>query len=210
MVAPHVGILKVGLELFIKEGPAAVEMAHGLGAKVFLDLKLHDIPATVERAVSTAVDLGVDYLTLHACGGPGMLRQAVARVQNRHSALRLLAVTVLTSMDRADLEATGVAADPAAQVSRLARLAIDEGVSGLVCSAQELGPLRSEFGADPILVTPGIRPRGSDAGDQKRVATPAEAIRAGASLIVVGRPIRDATDPAAAAQAIAAEVHAAG
>jgi orotidine-5'-phosphate decarboxylase len=203
-VASSVGVLKVGLELFVKEGPPAVRLGAELGCDVFLDLKLHDIPETVSRAVSSAGSLGARYLTLHAAGGPRMLEAAVAAAQP--SGLTLLAVTVLTSLDASDLKATGVGDEPAEQVLRLAKLAVGVGVRGLVCSAAEVGLLRRELGPEVVLVTPGIRPAGPRDDDQKRVATPAKAVRDGASLLVVGRPIRDAETPALAAQSIAEEI----
>ncbi len=205
-VQHEVGVLKVGLELFIQAGPAAVKMAQSLGLKVFLDLKLHDISKTVERAVGTACDLGVDYLTLHAGGGPKMLELAAARVSQSSSSLQLLGVTVLTSLDQSDLSAVGVNASPGEQAERLAQLAQSSGLAGLVCSTNEVASLRRLVGEKMLLVTPGIRPAGASLGDQKRVGTPSEAVRAGASLLVVGRPIRDAADPAAAARSIINEL----
>lgn len=206
LVAPHAGVLKVGLELFVQAGPAAVHMAQGLGCDVFLDLKLHDIEKTVERAVGTASQLGVKFLTLHASGGPQMLRAAAERAQKENAGLVLLGVTVLTSLDASDLNAVGVDATPAEQVLRLAHLARDCGLGGLVCSSHEVAALRQSLGSSLCLVTPGIRPAGSAAGDQKRVGTPAEAIAQGADVLVVGRPIRDAQDPAGAARGIALEI----
>lgn len=207
LVAPWVGVLKVGLELFVQSGPASVSIGRDLGCDVFLDLKLCDIPETVERAVERAAELGVRFLTLHASGGGRMLEAAQRRVEHSGTPLCLLAVTVLTSLDTADLTALGVSAPPKEHVLRLARLARDAGVPGLVCSAAEVEALRAELGPAPILVTPGIRPPGSAGGDdQKRVATPAHAIRAGASLLVVGRPIRDARDPAEAARQITIQI----
>lgn len=206
-VVPPVSVLKVGLELFVQEGPAAVALGRELGCDIFLDLKLSDIPETVDRAVARAADLGVAYLTVHTTGGPRMLEAAQRRVERSGTQLALLGVTVLTSLDAEDLRATGVEAAPAEQVLRLARLARNAGLAGLVCSAAELEPLRAALGEEPLLVTPGIRPAGTAGGDdQKRVATPAQAVRAGASLLVVGRPIRDAADPGQAARAIAAEM----
>lgn len=205
-VADVVGVLKVGLELFVAEGPAAVKLGNKLGNKVFLDLKLHDIPETVERAVATAGQLGASLLTLHAAGGPRMLEAAAKRAQSEGVGLKLLAVTVLTSLDAADLQATGVAVTPAEHVLKLGRLARSSGIHGLVCSTAEVAALRSALGPDVILVTPGIRPTGAAVGDQKRVGTPASALRDGSSLLVVGRPIRDAADPVAAARSILAEM----
>ena len=203
-VEGQVGVLKVGLELFVREGPRAARLGSDFGAEVFLDLKLHDIPETVERAVASAAALDVRYLTLHAAGGPRMLERAAKRAEG--SGLVLLAVTVLTSLDAGDLAAIGMPGDPAAQVLRLGRLARDSGVGGLVCSPAEVAAIRADLGPDMVLVTPGIRPAGAASDDQKRVATPGAAIRAGASILVVGRPIRDAADPRAAAQSILAEI----
>jgi orotidine-5'-phosphate decarboxylase len=205
-VKQSVGVLKVGLELFVREGPPAVRLGRDLGCEVFLDLKLHDIPATVERAVGVAAGLGARYLTLHAAGGPRMLEQASKRADQEGTGLVLLAVTVLTSLDAADLQATGVGDEPGAHALRLARLARSAGVAGLVCSTAEVALLRRELGKETVLVTPGIRPAGSAAGDQKRTGTPGGAIRDGSSLLVVGRPIRDAAEPAAAARAIVDEI----
>jgi orotidine-5'-phosphate decarboxylase len=205
-VADVVGVLKVGLELFVAEGPAAVRFGTKLGNRVFLDLKLHDIPETVERAVATASQLGASYLTLHAAGGPRMLEAAARRAEREGTGLKLLAVTVLTSLDASDLQATGVSASPTDHVLRLGKLARGAGIHGLVCSTAEVGALRSALGPEAILVTPGIRPAGAAVGDQKRVGTPASALKDGSSLLVVGRPIRDAADPAAAARAILAEM----
>jgi len=201
-----VGFLKVGLELFVAEGPTAVRLGSELGSKVFLDLKLHDIPETVERAVATAGQLGASLLTLHAAGGPRMLEAAATRAEREGTGLKLLAVTVLTSLDAADLNATGVSASPAEHVLRLGKLARASGIHGLVCSTAEVAALRHALGPEAILVTPGIRPAGTAAGDQKRIGTPASALRDGSSLLVVGRPIRDAADPAAAARSILAEM----
>jgi orotidine-5'-phosphate decarboxylase len=206
LVAPSAGVLKVGLELFVAEGPACARVASDLDRRLFLDLKLHDIPETVERAVASACALGASYLTLHASGGPKMLERAASRAAREGGSLTLLAVTVLTSMDGADLQAIGVADTAGSQVVRLAKLAFSAGVRGFVCSVAEAATLRNELGAEAVIVTPGIRPAGAAAGDQKRVATPADALRSGASLLVVGRPIRDAADPRSAAAAVAAEI----
>lgn len=206
-VSASAGVLKVGLELFVSEGPKSVGLGRELGCDVFLDLKLHDIPETVERAVASAAGLGVRYLTLHASGGPRMLEAAARRAERENTGLTLLAVTVLTSLDASDLAKTGVSDSPAKHALRLALLAQQSGVRGLVCSVAEVGELRRELGPSAILVTPGIRPAGSPGSDdQKRVGTPADAIRAGSSLLVVGRPIRDAADPAAAAAAVVREI----
>ena len=208
-VAHVAGVLKVGLELFVSEGPRAIALGQKLGCDVFLDLKLHDIPETVERAVAAAAAHGVRYLTLHAAGGPKMLSAAARRAERENTGLVLLAITVLTSLDAADLATVGIGADPSAHALRLAKLAQDQGIPGMVCSAAEVSVLRAALGPAAVLVTPGIRPpnsasAGSD--DQKRTGTPEGAIRAGSSLLVVGRPIRDAADPAAAASAICDEI----
>ena len=206
-VVASTGVLKVGLELFVREGPAAVRLGEELGAAVFLDLKLHDIPETVERAVASAANFGVRYLTLHAAGGPRMLEAAAKRAERESPSLRLLAVTVLTSLDDGDLRAVGCNDGTAAQALRLAKLAVSSGVKGLVCSAAEVRALREAVGPDVVLVTPGIRPAdNAKADDQKRVGTPTSAIRDGSTLLVVGRPIRDAADPALAARKILDEI----
>jgi orotidine-5'-phosphate decarboxylase len=202
-VAPHVGMLKVGLELFAAEGPSAVAAAAALGRPVFLDLKLHDIPNTVEGAARSAAASGAALLTVHASGGAEMVRAAVRGAGGR---VRILAVTVLTSLDGPALDAVGLAGPPQAAAVRLARLAVGAGAGGLVCSPHEVAAVRAAVGAAPLLVVPGVRPPGAAKGDQARVATPAEAVRAGADVVVIGRPLRDAPDPAAAARAIAASL----
>jgi orotidine-5'-phosphate decarboxylase len=194
---------KVGLELYIAEGNSRVAELKRRGCSVFLDLKLHDIPNTVAGAVGSAARLGVDMLTVHAAGGPAMLEAAAAAAEERPD---LLAVTVLTSMDHAQLEATGIRDSPSIQVERLATMALDCGVEGIVCSPVEISNLRRRVGSDPLLVIPGIRPEGTASNDQRRIATPAAAIASGASYLVVGRPITLAADPFAAAQAILAEM----
>lgn len=199
-----VGVVKVGLELFVREGPAAVAIGRELGCEVFLDLKLHDIPETVDRAVASAAAFGVRYLTVHAAGGRRMLEQAARRAEG--TGTTLLAVTVLTSLDARDLTDTGVTAAPSEQALRLARLATSSGIPGLVCSVGEVAELRATLGPQVVLVTPGIRPSGAGGDDQKRVGRPGDAIRAGSSLLVVGRPIRDAADPLAVARSIVAEI----
>lgn len=197
---------KVGLEMFTACGPDAVREIADLGFNVFLDLKLHDIPNTVAKAVESASKLPIRMLTLHTGGGPEMMKWA-AKAQRDHAPdLLLLGVTVLTSMSAAELNAVGVTASPADQVVHLGQLAIDSGVRGLVCSPLEIAPLRAALPADVALVTPGIRPRDAKADDQTRVMTPAEAARAGSSFIVVGRPIFKAPDPVAAAESILAEL----
>ncbi len=200
---------KIGLELYIAEGNPLVAEIERRGYSIFLDLKLHDIPNTVASAVRAASRLGVNLLTLHAAGGADMLRAAVEAARGIERSPALLAVTVLTSLDGPQLEATGVSGSPTQQVERLAKLAVGCGVQGLVCSPHEVAGLRSEIGSKPLLVVPGIRPAGSAAGDQRRVATPASAVAGGASYLVVGRPITQADDPGAAARAILAEMQAA-
>jgi orotidine-5'-phosphate decarboxylase len=197
---------KVGLELYVAQGNTLVGELQRRGFSIFLDLKFHDIPNTVASAVRSAGRLGVNMLTVHAAGGPAMLTAASAASAESDARLKLLAVTVLTSMDSEQLEATGVSGTPAAQVEKLARMAVGCGIPGLVCSAAEVAGLREQLGSKPLLVIPGIRPEGAATGDQRRVATPASAIAAGASYLVVGRPITRAADPGAAARAILAEI----
>lgn len=206
LLADRVGVLKVGLELFVREGPPAVALGRELGLEVFLDLKLCDIPETVERAVASAAALGARYLTVHASGGHAMLARAAARAAQAEAPLTILAVTVMTSLDDADLAAQGIGGTAEEHVVRLARLAWSAGVRGFVASAREVATLRAALGPEALLVIPGIRPAGAAAGDQKRVATPGAAIAAGADLLVVGRPIRDAADPRAAAAAVVDEI----
>ena len=202
-----VGILKVGLELFVKEGPPALAIARDVGAALFADLKLHDIPETVERAVASLAPAGARFVTVHAAGGAAMLSRAVERAaRDSNGQLMVLAVTVLTSLDDADMQAQGVSGRAQDHAVRLARVAWSAGVRGFVCSPAEVARLRAELGPEATLVTPGVRPAGSATHDQKRVATAEEAVAQGADYVVVGRPIRDASDPAAAARAIAGEV----
>jgi orotidine-5'-phosphate decarboxylase len=198
--------LKVGMELYYAEGNAFVEELRGLGYEVFLDLKLHDIPNTVAGALRSATRTGASLLTLHASGGAAMMAAAATEVAQLPGAPRLLAVTVLTSMDATQLSGIGIADSPADQVLRLARLAWGAGIRGMVCSAEEVALLRAELGPEAELVVPGIRPTGSDIGDQKRIATPAAAIRRGASRLVIGRPITQAADPQKAAEMILEEI----
>jgi orotidine-5'-phosphate decarboxylase len=181
-------------------------MARSLGCDVFLDLKLHDIPKTVERAVGTAASLGAKYLTIHACGGAGMMEAAAKRAESEGTAMKVLGVTVLTSLGPSDLFALGIDESPSERVMRLGTLARQAGLQGLVCSTAEVKQVRQTVGPDMLLVTPGIRPLGADAGDQKRTGTPQEAIADGSDLLVVGRPIRDAADPAEAARDLQAMV----
>jgi orotidine-5'-phosphate decarboxylase len=197
---------KVGLELFVAAGPAILEPLVARGHSVFLDLKLYDIPNTVAGAVRSAAALGARLITLHASGGPAMLAAAHAALEGVADAPELLAVTVLTSMDQAQVNSIGLDRSPAAQVELLARMGQKAGIRGFVCSPQEVATLRALTGPEGILVIPGIRPAGAAAGDQKRIATPAEALRQGASYLVVGRPITQAPDPAEAAEAILKEM----
>ena len=197
---------KVGLELFVAAGPAIIEPLVARGHSVFLDLKLYDIPNTVAAAVRSASKLGVKMLTLHASGGPAMLSAARAALDGVENPPELLAVTVLTSMDQAQVDAIGLAHSPADQVSLLARMGLTAGIHGFVCSPHEVAALRTLTGPGGILVIPGIRPAGAAVGDQKRIATPADALRNGASYLVVGRPITQAADPAEAAEAILKEM----
>lgn len=203
-LAGHVGVFKVGLELFTAAGPDAVRVVHEAGGRCFLDLKIHDIPATMAGAVRSACALGVDYLTVHTMAGPAGLR-AVSEAA-RGTRTRLLGVTVLTSMDAGELEAVGHREAPADAVMRLAALGVAAGLPGLVCSTHECASLRAALGPEVELVVPGIRPSGAALGDQKRAATPAAAVAAGATLLVVGRPIREAADPVAAARAVVEEI----
>jgi orotidine-5'-phosphate decarboxylase len=193
---------KVGMQLYTAEGPALVRELVSSGRRVFLDLKYHDIPNTVGAAVGEAAELGVSMLTVHASGGGKMLRAAVDTAQTANPDLLVLAVTVLTSLGEPDLGTLGLRGGVVDQVLRLAALAISNGCKGLVASARECAALRKEFGHDLVIATPGVRPAGSGLDDQARVVTPAEAIAAGATYIVVGRPITDASDPAAEARAI--------
>jgi orotidine-5'-phosphate decarboxylase len=203
-VAPHCGLVKLGLEYFLANGPAGLEAAAGV--PVFLDLKLHDIPNTVAGAVRSLLPFNMQMLTVHAGGGGAMVAAAVKAASEASARPKILAVTVLTSLDAAALAETGVAGGTTQQVLRLARLALDNGADGLVCSAHEVAPLRDAFGAGPILVVPGIRPAGSATNDQARVMTPEQAVMAGADYLVVGRPIFSAHDSAASAAAIAASI----
>jgi orotidine-5'-phosphate decarboxylase len=200
---------KIGLELYVAEGNSLVAELQRRGYSIFLDLKFHDIPNTVASAVRSVARLGVQMLSIHAAGGPAMLAAATEAAGETHSCLALLAVTVLTSMDDSQLELTGVSRSVSAQVETLARMAYANGAQGFVCSSVEVANLRSRLGSKPLLVIPGIRPEGTAAGDQRRVATPGAAIAAGASYLVVGRPITRAADPSAAARSILAEMQAA-
>lgn len=196
---------KIGLELYLAEGNSVIEHVRSRGYSVFLDLKLHDIPNTVARAVRSAAKTGASMLTVHASGGPAMLAASQEAAADSSTSLKLLGVTVLTSMDQAQLSAVGISSSPADQVNRLASMAYEAGIRGFVASAEEVSSLRTAH-PDAALVIPGIRPAGTGVGDQKRIATPAAAISAGADYLVVGRPITQAPDPAAAAQAILDEI----
>ena len=198
---------KVGMELYYAAGNSVIEGLRKRGYEVFLDLKLHDIPNTVAGAVRSVAGVGASLLTVHAGGGEPMMKAAV-QAANLPGAPKLLAVTVLTSMDEAELRAVGVSDGPATQVLRLARLARAAGIGGLVCSPEEVEAVRQAMGPEMLLVVPGIRPRSAEErpDDQRRIATPAEAIARGASMLVVGRPITQAADPARAALGILAEI----
>ena len=200
---------KVGLELFLAEGARAIESVRHHGGKVFLDLKLHDIPETVARAVASATSLGAELLTVHTAGGFEMMRRAaqVAK-ESANGKPGILGVTVLTSLSEEDLHADGIAGTMREAVVRRAKLAEKAGAAGIVCSPQEVADVRAASGT-LVLVVPGVRPAGTALGDQKRVATPASAIVAGADYLVVGRPIRDAQSPAAAFAALVGEVESA-
>lgn len=196
---------KVGMQLYTAEGPQVVRDLVGSGRRVFLDLKYHDIPNTVGTAVTEAAKLGVSMLTVHASGSDKMLRAAVEAAKVRPE-LMVLAVTVLTSLDASDLEKIGVRGAVADTVVRLATIALSTGCQGIVASALEASALRAELGNQFAIVTPGVRPAGTSLGDQARVVTPAEAIAAGASYIVVGRPITEAANPAAEARSILSQI----
>lgn len=200
-----VGGLKLGLEFFCGQGPDGVRALAATGLPVFLDLKLHDIPNTVASAIRALAPLGVSLVNVHAGGGPAMMRAAAdAAAEAGETRPKVLAVTVLTSLDAADLDAVGVSSTPRDQVLRLATLARASGLDGVVCSAQEIAAVRAACGPDFLIVVPGIRPAGSAAGDQKRMATPEQAMADGADILVIGRPITGAEDPQAAARAILA------
>lgn len=198
--------VKVGKELFTHCGPEVVRYLTGQGFEVFLDLKFHDIPNTVAGAVKAAADLGVWMVNVHACGGSRMMTAAREALEGYPNPPLLTAVTVLTSMAEEDLHEVGIHGRPLEQVHHLARLAKDSGLDGVVCSAVESSSLRAELGDDFLLVTPGIRPLAADHGDQRRVATPAEAMASGSSYLVIGRPICGQPDPAEALAAINAEL----
>jgi orotidine-5'-phosphate decarboxylase len=214
LLAPEVGVFKLGLQAFVSEGPGLVRAVVALGARVFLDLKLHDIPNTVGKAAAAAVRTGAWMVNAHAAGGREMLRAfgdegRAAAAQAGLPRPKLIAVTILTSLDAPGLAAVGLSGTPHEAALRLALLAKESGLDGVVCSPEEIEAIRSACGRDFFLVVPGVRPAREAAGDQKRVATPAEAIARGADLLVVGRPILGATDPVAAARAVVAEMESA-
>jgi len=210
-LAGKVGLFKVGLELFVAHGRAAIDAIATFGIPIFLDLKLHDIPQTVESASRGAGALGAALVTIHASGGAEMIAAAKrglaagARSVNR-AAPKLLAVTVLTSLGDAELASIGMQGPASDAALRLAKLAVQSGADGLVCSPHEVALIRAQLGREPLLVVPGVRPAGAAVGDQKRVGTPGDTVRAGADWLVIGRPLRDASDPGAAAEAIAREI----
>jgi len=203
LVTPHVSTVKIGLELYLRYGPEAVASVRGASnVAVFLDLKLNDIPATVAGAARSVARLRPELLTVHAVGGMAAVRAAVEAAPDT----KIVAVTVLTSLGDTDLERLGVAGPVGDAVLRLAALAVEAGARGLVCSPREVAAVRAEVGSDIMLITPGVRPAGSEANDQARIATPEEALQAGADLLVIGRPITGAADPGAAAAAIGASL----
>lgn len=206
-VGDSVLIYKVGMQLYTAEGPRVVRELVSSGRRIFLDLKYHDIPTTVSRAVREAAELGVDMLTIHASGGSKMIRAATEAARSVNPALVVLAVTVLTSMDDNDLQRLGVRGCVLDQVLRLSAMALAGGCQGVVASPMETSELRRELGPGFEIVTPGVRPIGSLHGDQARVTTPAEAIAAGASRIVVGRPITAAEDPSTEARSILSQIN---
>lgn len=210
LLADHVGLFKVGLELFIHSGPEIVRFINSAGsARVFLDLKLHDIPATVSRAMNGIADLGVHFATVHCGESPKMLEAAVAGSEGK---VHILGVTVLTSVAAEDIQAAGYRSEFSSDVSGLvlkrARMALETGCSGVVCSGHETMVIKKQLGADFVTVTPGIRPGwvGEKKDDQQRVTTPAQAVKNGSDYLVIGRPIRDAADPVEAAERVAAEI----
>jgi orotidine-5'-phosphate decarboxylase len=205
-VREAVGVFKVGLELFIESGPQAMAIGEETGRPIFLDLKLHDIPETVERAVTRVSALGARFLTVHAAGGPAMLERAVARAAAGGTGLEIVAVTILTSLDDRDLLTVGLSGTVPSNVELLARMAWGRGVRAFVCSPHEAANLRAALGPSATLITPGVRATSATSDDQKRTLSASEAIEGGADWVVVGRPIRDAADPLAAAEALRREV----
>lgn len=205
-VRPHVGGLKIGLEFISALGPDGVRKIVSLGLPVFADVKFHDIPNTVAGASTALARLGATIFNVHASGGTEMMRASLAAAREVDPDVTVIGVTVLTSLDDGVLEAVGQKGPASEQVTRLAKLAKASGLHGVVCAAHEIGPVRKACGMDFLIVTPGIRPKGSATNDQRRFVTPGEAHRAGADILVVGRPITAAQDPAAAARAIAEEL----
>lgn len=208
-LASEVSWYKVGLELFTREGAHALTPLVERKKRIFLDLKFHDIPRTVERAIASAARLGVSMLTVHASGGKAMLKAAANAVKNFENPPILVAVTTLTSLDAFDFRDLGIARTVGEQALALADMALAAGIDGLVTSVLEAPLLRENFGSSPVLVTPGIRPTGSDSADQKRIATPAMAVKSGSDYLVVGRPIIEAPTPILAAKEIIREMRAA-
>lgn len=206
-VKPYVGGLKIGMEFFNANGPQGVAKVVEIGLPIFLDLKLCDIPNTVAAGIRALLPLGIAITNIHAAGGPAMMRAAAdeaAKVGTKRP--KIIGVTMLTSLDASDIAATGIAGTPSEHVERLAKLAQASGLDGVVCSAHEIELLRRACGPDFMLIVPGIRPAGASLADQKRVMTPREAFALGATIIVIGRPITEAADPAAAARAIRDEL----
>jgi len=206
LLSSRVGMFKIGKELFTSLGPRAVSLVRERGGEVFLDLKYHDIPNTVAGAVRAAANLGVSMLTIHASGGSKMIRAAAEAAEEAQDPPAIIAVTLLTSLGQADVDDLGFGGSPQDVVMRLAALSLAAGADGLVTSPREVRSLRREHGKEPLLITPGVRPAGSAAGDQARFATPAQAVKAGADFLVIGRPITKDPDPAAAAGRIAEEL----
>ena len=207
-IKPYVGGLKIGLEFFNANGPQGIAKIAEIGLPIFADLKLHDIPNTVAGGVRAVLPLGISILNVHASGGLAMMKAAAdeaARAGTKRP--KIIGVTVLTSLDASDLHAAGVTGTPGDHVLRLATLAKLAGLDGVVCSAHEIAPLRKALGPDFMLIVPGIRPAGANPGDQKRVMTPMEAVKLGADIVVIGRPITVASDPASAARAIHDSLH---
>ena len=206
VLAGRVGMFKIGKELFTSLGPRAVSLVLERGGEVFLDLKYHDIPNTVAGAVRAAARLGVAMLTVHASGGSKMIQAAADAAKEVQDPPAIIAVTLLTSLGQTDVDDLGYSGSPQDVVPRLAALSLAAGADGLVNSPREVKPLREQHGQQPLLITPGVRPAGSAAGDQARIATPAQAVKDGADFLVIGRPITKDPDPAAAAGRIAEEL----
>lgn len=205
-VAPYVGGLKVGLEFVSANGPEGVRTIIKSGRPVFLDVKLHDIPNTVAGAMKALAPLGAAIINVHASGGPAMMRAAAEAAASVQPRPKVIAVTVLTSLEAADLASMGISGSPLEQVVRLAKLTKESGIDGVVCSPLEIEAVRAACGPDFLIVTPGVRPAGGALDDQRRVMTPKRALASGADLLVIGRPITGAADPAEAARAIAADL----